>query len=253
MSKVGKHDPHHVMPLKVYFTVFITLLVMTAITIFVSHLNLGEASIYPAMAVAIFKAFLVSYFFMHLKYDYRFNSLVFITSILFLGVFIIFTMTDLMTRGDVLPIQNNFALHDELAYAENKTVSELLSPNLKPSEEHNENTAHAEEQKSTTKLGEAGFKQHCSICHALDKKLIGPPLTEIVKSFNGNPRGIFKQVRNPKKIRPDYPPMPPISKETLTDEDLMAIANYILHIGGTTTDAAHTSTSTELPKEEKTH
>lgn len=93
---------HHVMPIYGYFAVFFALLILTALTVGVSYLGLpAPYSILVAMIVAIIKASLVAVFFMHLNFDEPFNRLVFLGSLLFLGLFFFFTFADITTRGDV--------------------------------------------------------------------------------------------------------------------------------------------------------
>ena len=58
-----------------------------------------------AMAVATVKASLVVLFFMHLKYDEPFNGLIFVGTLIFLGIFIVLTMADFQERGRVNPIE----------------------------------------------------------------------------------------------------------------------------------------------------
>lgn len=98
---------HHISPLRVYFAVFGSLLVFTALTYLVSFAGLGAAALPVAMLVASVKATLVCTFFMHLKYDERFNLLLFLSSLFFMGVFFMFTMMDITTRALVDPIEGN--------------------------------------------------------------------------------------------------------------------------------------------------
>jgi caa(3)-type oxidase subunit IV len=112
---MGEHEHEHVLPIKVYAAIFVALLVLTGVTVGVSLLELGAIAIYVAMAVAIVKAALVIGYFMHLKFDVRFNSFVFLSSALFLIIFFVLTMLDLGSRGDVLEAQGNFTLRDEKA------------------------------------------------------------------------------------------------------------------------------------------
>ncbi len=112
-----QQKPHqeHVLPLKVYLGVYGALVVLTFVTVQVSLLDLGKPAIYVAMAVAILKAALVVGYFMHLKFDVRFNTFVFLSSVIFLVIFFVLTMIDLGSRGDVLPEQDTFAQRQEQA------------------------------------------------------------------------------------------------------------------------------------------
>ncbi len=101
----GSHDhhEHHVLPLSIYFGVFFVLMILTYITVKVSHMGLGALAIPVAMAVAIVKAGFVVGYFMHLRYDDRFLTLIFASSVLFLGVFFAFTVFDLGSRDTWVP------------------------------------------------------------------------------------------------------------------------------------------------------
>ena len=121
-------DPHHVnpdnhyvhvSPLSTYLKVFGALLVLTVATVGVSvyaeHVDLNATvSIIIAMAVALVKASLVGAWFMHLKYDTKFNILVFLSSFWFIALFFIFTCIDLGSRDSIMGISGNRVLRAEL-------------------------------------------------------------------------------------------------------------------------------------------
>ncbi len=92
---------HHILPLKTYFGVFGALIVLTVVTVLVSYADLGAASLPVAMFVALIKAGLVVGFFMHLKYDDRFNAFVFFATILFVSIFFMLTLVDITTRDSM--------------------------------------------------------------------------------------------------------------------------------------------------------
>ncbi len=52
-----------------------------------------------AMLIATAKAATVALVFMHLYYDHKFHGVIFVSSLVFLGIFIAFTMFDTETRG----------------------------------------------------------------------------------------------------------------------------------------------------------
>ncbi|MFC2150608.1 cytochrome C oxidase subunit IV family protein [Calditrichota bacterium] len=66
-----------------------------------SQIDLGPWNLIVALAIAFFKASLVVLFFMHLLYDNKMFMLVIVSSLLFLAIFISFTMFDTMRRGDM--------------------------------------------------------------------------------------------------------------------------------------------------------
>jgi cytochrome c oxidase subunit IV len=112
------HDPEqdvaHVTPLKVYFGVWAALIVGTIITVAVSYvdfnviLGVPNVNLVVAMVVAVTKALLVCLFFMHLKDDNKIYALTFGSSVIFLGIFFLLTMSDLFTRGIVDDKQGTF-------------------------------------------------------------------------------------------------------------------------------------------------
>jgi cytochrome c oxidase subunit 4 len=71
----------------------------TCLTIGVAQVHLGEWNFFVAVAIATIKATLVAMFFMHLKDDSRFNVLIFVGALLFMGVFFVYTMNDTLHRG----------------------------------------------------------------------------------------------------------------------------------------------------------
>ena len=91
----------HVLPVGLYFGVGAVLFFLTLVTVAVSRVDLGALNLSVAMGIAVVKASLVALFFMHLLYDKRFYMSAMLMSLLFLGVFIIITMSDTMRRGDI--------------------------------------------------------------------------------------------------------------------------------------------------------
>ena len=63
------HAQDHVVPVSTYVMVFVALLVGTGLTVAASYVDLGIWNTPVAMAIAITKAGLVVFFFMHLKYS----------------------------------------------------------------------------------------------------------------------------------------------------------------------------------------
>ena len=97
-------------PVKYYVANFLALIVLTIFTVTVSRYNFGEWNIFIAMTVAVIKASLVLLFFMGLKWEKPFIRLAFIFTIIFMGIFMAFTLADISTRGSVNPSQEG--VHD---------------------------------------------------------------------------------------------------------------------------------------------
>jgi cytochrome c len=77
--------------------------------------------------------------------------------------------------------------------------------------------------------GESVFK-NCAACHAVDKVLAGPALTEIYVIYKDNPDGIVAWAKKPGKKRDEFAPMPAFAH--LGDEKLQLVADYMLELGG---------------------
>ncbi len=90
------HDDHHehVSAPSLLIGIFAALLVLTFITVFVAGIDFGAFNIWMAMGVATVKATLVGLYFMHLRYDAKFNTFIFLSSFFFVSLFVGFTMMD---------------------------------------------------------------------------------------------------------------------------------------------------------------
>ncbi len=95
------HDDHglaHTMPIPLLFGVLGALLALTVATVSVTSIDLGHTgNLVVAMVIATLKAALVCTFFMHLLWDKKFHTVLFLTSVLFLILFLSMTSTD---RGE---------------------------------------------------------------------------------------------------------------------------------------------------------
>jgi cytochrome c oxidase subunit 4 len=89
----------HVVPVKIYVAVFVTLLVMTATTTAVSGIDLGPWNTVVALGIAAFKASLVVLFFMHAKYSSRLTRVVIFGGLFWLAILLLVTFSDFVSRG----------------------------------------------------------------------------------------------------------------------------------------------------------
>lgn len=89
------HGLAHTTPLSLLFGILGALLVLTIITVSVTSFDLGQqGNLVVAMVIATVKAALVVTFFMHLLWDKRFHLILFLTSVLFLILFLSMSITD---------------------------------------------------------------------------------------------------------------------------------------------------------------
>jgi cytochrome c oxidase subunit 4 len=100
----------HISSVKFYVGIFVTLVMLTVLTVGVSYIHLGKMNLAVAIIIASIKASLVVMFFMHLKYDNKFNALIFVCSLMFIGVFFAYTINDTEHRAQVDSEQGNSVL-----------------------------------------------------------------------------------------------------------------------------------------------
>lgn len=90
---------------KVYSAVLAALLLLTVVTVAAAGVHFGSPSVnvVVALVIASMKASLVALFFMHLAYDNRINAIIFLTGVVMLAIFLIFTLLDVGARDTVRP------------------------------------------------------------------------------------------------------------------------------------------------------
>ncbi len=118
-SNHGEHRDGiaHVVPLRVLAMVFGALVVLTIFTVAVTAIDLGSSTnLTVAMVIATIKASLVIAVFMHLWYDRSINLLLFLTSVLFVILFISLSMMD---RAEYQPSIDELEAVQAAAAAEN--------------------------------------------------------------------------------------------------------------------------------------
>lgn len=84
---------------RTYFTVWAVLMCLTAATAGLSYIDMGAMSPVVALLIATCKGSLVILFFMHAKYvDVKTTILVIVAGFFWLGIMLLMTMTDYITR-----------------------------------------------------------------------------------------------------------------------------------------------------------
>ena len=89
----GEIHIHAVSP-RLLLTVFGALLVLTVLTVAITKVPLGSFAVWAALAIAVIKATLVTLYFMHLRWDTPMNSIIFISALVFVAIFIGATISD---------------------------------------------------------------------------------------------------------------------------------------------------------------
>jgi len=89
----------HIISSKLYYAIWITLLVLTVVTALVARVDLGPFNTIVALVIATFKALLVVLFFMHVKYtSEKLTKIVIASAIFWLFLLLALSMADYTTR-----------------------------------------------------------------------------------------------------------------------------------------------------------
>jgi cytochrome c oxidase subunit 4 len=89
----------HIIPIKFYVSIGITLLALTAVTVAAAFVNLGPFNSVVALSIATIKALLVVLFFMHVKYTgERMTKVVIVAGVFFLLLLLGLSLADYTTR-----------------------------------------------------------------------------------------------------------------------------------------------------------
>lgn len=89
----------HIVPRRTYYIVFALLMLCTFATVEIAYFDLGELNTIAALSIAGFKATIVVLFFMHVKYSSRLTWMVAISGLFWLGILLVMTLGDYLTRS----------------------------------------------------------------------------------------------------------------------------------------------------------
>lgn len=91
----GGHGISHVLPWQLLVGIWAALIVLTVVTVLATRIDFGSSwNLAVAMIIATVKAGLVVLFFMHLLYDRLFHSVMFLSGLLALLLFVGFALMD---------------------------------------------------------------------------------------------------------------------------------------------------------------
>jgi cytochrome c oxidase subunit IV len=89
----------HLVPVRIYLTIFGLLMVLTATTVAVSFIDLGPFNTLVAILIAVTKMMLVILYFMHVRYSSRLTWAVIAGGFFWLALLLLLTLGDYLTRG----------------------------------------------------------------------------------------------------------------------------------------------------------
>lgn len=96
------HGFAHPSPIWQLLAVFFALLALTIATVYQATLDLGDFEIWASLAIATIKAGLVILFFMHMIHDKPFNIIMFLGTLVFVALFLGFTLMDAHNYKDLV-------------------------------------------------------------------------------------------------------------------------------------------------------
>jgi len=196
----------HISPKSVYFTIFGSLMALTALTVWVAFLQLGSLNFPVAITIALIKASLVVLFFMHVKYSSKLTKLLVGSTFFFLASLFGLTMTDYLSRGWMASPRGSATagMLPKLAAAS----SELPA---------------ASEQALANP--EVLFGATCGSCHSFTTKT-APTLAEIHDLYATDSAKVVEWAKAPMRKRMKFEPMPSFAH--LGEARLKALAGYML-------------------------
>ena len=90
----------HIVPVKIYITIFLALLVGTALTVFAAFYDFPwKFNTIVALTIATVKATLVVLYFMHVRYSSRLVWVIVAAALFWMAILFALTFSDYQTRG----------------------------------------------------------------------------------------------------------------------------------------------------------
>jgi cytochrome c oxidase subunit 4 len=111
MSDHAVHGEHshgfaHPAPVWQLLAVFFALVGLTILTVYQATFDLGNMELILSLVIATIKATLVVLFFMHMIHDKPLNAIIFLSSFVFVALFIGFTMMDAHAYKDIIELKD---------------------------------------------------------------------------------------------------------------------------------------------------
>ena len=90
----------HIVPVKVYVTIFLVLLVGTTLTVIAAFIDFPwRLNTIVALTIATVKATFVVLYFMHVRYSTRLVWVIVVAAFFWMAILFAFTLADYFTRG----------------------------------------------------------------------------------------------------------------------------------------------------------
>jgi cytochrome c oxidase subunit IV len=94
----------HIVPVRIYITIFLALLVGTALTVVAAFVDFPwKFNTIVALTIAVVKATLVVLYFMHVRYSSRLVWVIVASALFWMGILFALTFSDYLTRPWLSP------------------------------------------------------------------------------------------------------------------------------------------------------
>jgi cytochrome c oxidase subunit IV len=93
------HLTHPVAPIRTYIFVWLSLIVLTFTTVVVAEVQLGEWNVVVALTIAVIKASLVAWFFMHVRESTSMTKLFVVAGLFWMAILMGLTFSDYISRS----------------------------------------------------------------------------------------------------------------------------------------------------------
>ncbi|WP_372365916.1 cytochrome C oxidase subunit IV family protein [Candidatus Uabimicrobium sp. HlEnr_7] len=94
MDHAEHHEEHPMIGYGTYISIWLALLILTALTVAIAGFDLGKYTTLVAMVVATVKTTLVGLYFMHLRYEPKVFHYMILVTFMIMVVIVIFTFID---------------------------------------------------------------------------------------------------------------------------------------------------------------
>ena len=94
----------HIVPVRIYVTIFLALLAGTALTVFAAFVDFPwQFNTIVALTIAVTNATLVVLYIMHVRYSSRLVWVIVASALFWMGILFALTFSDYLTRGWLSP------------------------------------------------------------------------------------------------------------------------------------------------------
>ncbi|MHC5012232.1 MAG: cytochrome C oxidase subunit IV family protein [Planctomycetota bacterium] len=92
------HETEHHVPYRAYVNVWLTLVMLTVVTVAAAYTDLGHLAVFAALLIATVKGSLVALYFMHLRYERPLFAYMIVAAFGTFAIFVALTFADYWAR-----------------------------------------------------------------------------------------------------------------------------------------------------------